>query len=247
MRVYLCGLLCAGSLLVGLPGALRAAEAVSPALAAHLADEVPYWLNEPRLFRLLRDNNARNGGLDDAALAGLERRWQAELDAGAGEIGDRLGSRFASKYFAEVVLRVGRVYGQILALDRRGIVVAASELPERYVYADDAALQDLLAEVGDGAVDDAADDPADAAVAGESVAEDSGGAQEEFRPWRLGEGGGRYTRVFYNIADPDSGERLGTLLLDVDVAALDKAGSMRAGERAPHVPVLRMKAAVSAP
>lgn len=173
-------------------------DALQAVLERHLREDVAWWLDEPRMATLLRDNSARNAALDADAIAAFEQRWQAELEQGDGELTGHVMSRFASKYLAEVVLRMDGAYGNLVALDARGLVAAAAELPERSYLGDDRLVQAL-----DGA------------------------------PWLL-EGrvaAGAFTRVAMPVEDPQSGARIGTLLLEVDAAKLAGAGSLRPAKR----------------
>lgn len=176
------------------------ADSLQAALERHLREDVAWWLDEPRMAALLRDNSARNAALDAGAVAALEQRWQAELLQGDGELTGHVMSRFASKYLAEVVLRMDGAYGNLLVLDMRGLVAAAAELPAHMFFGGDRLVQSL-----DGST----------------------------APWVL-EGrarAGTFARVAMPLADPQSGARIGTVLLEVDAAKLARAGSLRAGSR----------------
>lgn len=201
MRVLLALLLCFAA------ASAFAADSLQAVLERHLREDVAWWLDEPRMTTLLRDNSTRNAALDAAAIAALGQRWQAELEQGDGELTGHVMSRFASKYLAEVVLRMDGAYGNLVALDARGLVAAAAELPERLYFGGDRLVQAL-----DGAT----------------------------APWAL-EGqmaGGVFTRVAMPVTDPQSGARIGTLLLDIDAAKLASAGSLRAGSRRRTVEVV---------
>lgn len=178
--------------------AARADESLPLVLEQHLRADVAYWVAEPRLFELLRENNRRNSGLSDAEVARLEARWQSELDVGSGTLTNHMMSRFASKYFAEVALRMDGAYGHIVALDNRGLAAAASDMTEHYGLAGDALLARLA-------------DKQDAAWVFEPRPEAD-----------------RFTRVALPLKDPNTGARVGTLLLTVDVSRLARMASMRA-------------------
>lgn len=194
MRVLLALLLCCAT------ASACAADSLQAVLERHLGEDVAWWLDEPRMAILLRDNSARNAALDADAIAALEQRWQAELEQGDGELTGHVMSRFASKYLAEVALRMDGAYGNLVALDARGLVAAAADLPERLYFGGDRLVQAL-----DGTT----------------------------APWVL-EGrvaSGVFTHVAMPVADPQSGTRIGTLLLDIDAAKLASAGSLRAESR----------------
>ncbi|MFZ5755379.1 MAG: hypothetical protein ACOY3X_00580 [Pseudomonadota bacterium] len=167
-------------------------------LDGHLREAVGYWLDEPRLLELLRDASRKSAELTGEEIAGMAQRWQAEM-AGAemtgegGELSDVVASRFGSKYLAEVALRLDGAYGTILALDNRGLVAAASELPEQMDLAGDVCVSRLLTHANAAWVQDRK--PAE----------------------------GRYTRVAMPVRG-ESGERIGMLLIDIDVARLPDAG-----------------------
>lgn len=182
----------------GWPAAVLADD-LQTLLDRHLREEVPYWLDEPRLLTLLGEASKRNETLDAAAISALDARWQAELAGNGGELSDHVASRFGSKYLAEVALRLDGVYGPILALDNRGLVIAASELPEQMVFAGDVCVSRLAQR-------------ADAAWV------------QDRKPAT-----GLFTRVALPVRD-DAGARIGTLLFDVDVARLQRAGSLRDGD-----------------
>lgn len=188
-------------LLAWVSGVAVAADTLQATLERHLRDDVGWWLDEPRLQALLRDNSARNAALDADAIADLERRWQAELDLDDGELTGHVMTRFASKYLAEVVLRMDGAYRNAVVLDARGLVAAAAELPGRMYLGDE---------------------PVVAALAGPTPP-----------PWAQGSRpvAGNGTPVALPLVDPDSGARIGTLLVEVDAARLAKAGSMRAGSQ----------------
>lgn len=176
-----------------LPAAMAAGDdpaALQAVLERHLQDDVAFWADEPRLLQLLRDQNQRNAALTAAELAALDARWQAELDSDATPLADVLFSRFASKYFAEVVLRVGGAYTQVLALDLRGIVVAANDQFDRLWLQDEPCVALL--------------------------------AQNPLAPWvqDVRPQAGRPVRVAMPLDDPDTGARIGTLLLELDVSRL---------------------------
>ena len=105
--------------------AARADDSLQSVLDNHLRSDVAYWLDEPRLFTLLRDNNQRNAALSSDEIGALEARWQQEIVADDGELSEHMLSRFASKYLAEVSLRMDGAYGRVIALDNRGLVAAA--------------------------------------------------------------------------------------------------------------------------
>lgn len=134
-------LLCCGLLGGWSPVAL--ADDLQALLDQHLREEVPYWLDEPRLTALLAETSKRNAALDAAQLEALDARWQQEMAADGGELSDHVESRFGSKYLAEVALRVDGLYGPILALDNRGLVAAASELPAQMAFAGDVCVSRL--------------------------------------------------------------------------------------------------------
>lgn len=168
----------------------RADDSLQSVLDNHLRSDVAYWLDEPRLFTLLRDNNQRNAALSSDEIGALEARWQQEIVADDGELSEHMLSRFASKYLAEVSLRMDGAYGRVFALDNRGLVAAASVLPENYWLGDDTCVTTL--------------------------------AQRSDAPWAQDRqpAAGVYTRVALPVKDPATGERLGTLLLEVNVARL---------------------------
>lgn len=112
-------------------------------LDRHLRDDVSYWLEEPRLAELLRDVNRQSEVLDTAALATLDQRWRAEHASAGGEITDRVASRFVSNYLAEVALRLDGAYGMLIVLDNRGLVAAASDLPDHVDFSAEPCLQML--------------------------------------------------------------------------------------------------------
>lgn len=137
--VLLCGLSCGLSSVAG-------AGDLQSTLDRHLGADVAYWVEEPRLTALLRDANLASATLDDAAVTALAARWAAELAGEGGELSDRVASRFVSNYLAEVALRLDGAYGPMLVLDNRGLVVAASELPEQLQFSDDVCLRKLAAD-----------------------------------------------------------------------------------------------------
>lgn len=190
-------LLSAGVALVASAGSV--VEVLPPALEKHLDEDVPYWLNEPRLHARLRESNAASAVLDEAALAALEKRWQAEMDAGAGDLGNRVASRFPSKYFAEVLLRMDGAYRQIVAVDNRGVLVAASELPDRYRFDDQPLLRALATQPG------------------------AKWLRDETLP------AGSVWRFAFPVVDPLNGERLGSVLLEIDASRLQRRGGLREG------------------
>lgn len=186
MRVLCFLLACIGS-------AVAAADDLQSVLDRHLGADVPYWLAEPRLVDLLRDASRRDPALDNAAVAGMEQRWREEMAGDGGELTDHVASRFASNYLAEVALRLDGAYGPVLVLDNRGLVTAASELPDRLDFSDDPCVKALA-------------DHADAPWA------------EDRKPAT-----GSYTHVAMPVRDAD-GNRVGTLLLDIDVSRLPAEG-----------------------
>ncbi|MFZ5724113.1 MAG: hypothetical protein ACOY33_10700 [Pseudomonadota bacterium] len=134
----------------GISGMAVAADGLQAVLDRHVRTDVAYWLEEPRLTALLRETSRRNAGLDEAALGSLDARWQAELAGEGGELSDYVASRFASNYLAEVALRLDGAYGPLLLLDTRGLVTAASELPERMLFTGDRCMT-MLASRADAA------------------------------------------------------------------------------------------------
>lgn len=125
--------------------AVATADDLQATLDRHLHGDVPYWLNEPRLVELLRDASKQDADLDQAAVTALENRWRKEMAGDGGELSDHVASRFASNYLAEVALRLDGAYGLMLALDNRGLVTAASDLPDQLDYSADPCVQ-LLAQ-----------------------------------------------------------------------------------------------------
>lgn len=178
--------------------AARAGDDLESVLDRHLRADVAYWVDEPRLVALVRDNNTRNATLGDDEVRTLDSRWQAELDAGDGELTGHVMSRFASQYLAEVALRMDGAYASLVVLDNRGLVAAASDLPAHYFLGDDNCV---------------------AALASHADA-----------PWTQDRmpATGALTRVAVPLKDPQTAARIGTLLLDVDVARLVKMKSIRA-------------------
>jgi len=193
-RVWFASLLWISAFAVPAP---LAAAPLPGTIATHIDTEVARWLDEPRLYALLRESNERTAELDEPALAALEPRWQAELDSGSGVLGDRVASRFASKYFAEVVLRMDGAYRNVVAIDNQGVVVAACELPDHYLYSDMPAVQAL------------ADDPALTAQVDETL-------QDE-----------KFTRVVLPVDDREGDVRLGYVWLEIDASQLARAGEAR--------------------
>lgn len=181
----------------GTGGAAVVAEAPQALLERHLAEEVPYWLDEPRLHDWLRERNGETAVLDDQSIADMAVRWGGELDAGSGPLTDRIASRFASKYLAEVVLRADGAYREAIVLDLRNLVAAAGELPEQ------------VSHVGDSLVEKLAADP-DAPWVQDVPATASG-----------------TLRVALPLDDPDNGQRSGTLLLVIDMARLARLPGFR--------------------
>ncbi len=179
--------------------AARADDNLQSVLDNHLRSDVAYWLAEPRLFALLRDNNQRTAALSSDEVGALEARWQQEVLADDGELSEHMLSRFASKYLAEVSLRMDGAYGRVIALDNRGLVAAASDLTDHYWLGGDICVG-MLAQRGDA-------------------------------PWAQDRqpATGGYTCVAMPVQDPATGERLGTLLLDVDVARLMRQPGIRSG------------------
>ncbi len=128
-----------GGLLLWSMGA--SALSLQDSLAEHLQNDVAYWLDEPRVLALLRDDKRVDAGWDAPTLAAMEARWRTEMAGDGGELTDRIAARFASKYLAEVALRLDGAYGPLLLLDKRGVVVAASELPDDMNQSSDRCLQ----------------------------------------------------------------------------------------------------------
>lgn len=186
------------ALLVLTAGPVLAADSAA-LLEKHLRNDVPYWLAEPRLLGLLRDSNDKSAALDDAALAALEARWQAELEAGSGALGNRVATRFASKYLDEVVLRMDGAYGLLILIDKRGVLVAASETPEHYRYDELPVLRALDADVS------------------LQWLRDEASAK------------GRLLRFAMPVVDAADGARLGSVLLEIDAERLAPQGSIRSG------------------
>lgn len=132
--------LLAGVMLVA-SSALATADGLQETLEQHLLDDLAYWADEPRLMALLRDDKRVDALWDAQALAAGAVRWRAEMAGDGGELTDRIASRFASRYLAEVALRLDGAYGPLLLLDTRGLVVAASELPDEMIQSGDRCLQ----------------------------------------------------------------------------------------------------------
>lgn len=177
----------------------RAADALQAQLDRHVREDVAYWVDEPRLLALLRDKSEERGGLAAEVVAELDARWQEELDAGNGELTDHVLSRFGSKYLAEVALRMDGAYGNVVVLDNRGLVVAASELPDHIFLGDDPVVSTLASRADAEWVQDRAPEA------------------------------GVLSRVALPLADPETQARIGTLLLDVDVSRVGRMQSIRKG------------------
>lgn len=176
-----------------LPVPALAADDFTPALEAYMTAEIAAWVTDPVLLDAIRAQNAVTGGWDQAMIDTTDQQWQAEVgQSGSALIASVLQNPAADFLRARVAASDGRIT-EAFVTDGKGLNVAASDATSDYWQGDEAKFQKVFP------------DPE-----GHFISE------VEFD-----ESTQRYqAQISLTIADPATGEALGTITIGVDAESL---------------------------
>lgn len=169
------------------------ADEFTPAFEAYLASDIVVWASDPALLDAIRAQNAAMAGHDQAAIDALDAQWQAEVSAAdSALIGGVLHNPAADFLRARVEASGGKITEAFIT-DAKGLNVAASEATSDYWQGDEDKFQKVFPNAG---------------------AHFISGIE-------LDESTQRYQgQISLTIADPATGEALGTLTVGIDADSL---------------------------
>lgn len=127
------------ALAVGIADTSPAAAAdVSGAARALAAGRIKAWTSDPAVVAAVREQNARNAGLTEAEIDGLDRRWRAETSTASGHplIDSVLGNPL-SAFLRDVKAGGDGLYTEIFVMDARGLNVGQSDMTSDYWQGDE--------------------------------------------------------------------------------------------------------------
>lgn len=169
------------------------ADDFTPALESYLSNDITTWAADPVLLDAIRAQNATTGSLDQPAIDALDQQWQAEVSsADSALVGGVLHNPAADFLRARVADSGGKITEAFIT-DARGLNVAASDPTSDYWQGDEAKFLKVFP-----------------APDGRHIAD-----------VELDESTQRYQgQISMTIADPATGEALGTLTVGVDAESL---------------------------
>ena len=101
------------------------------------ADEVlRAWVTEPVMIDAIRAHNAASAGYDQATMAAMETRWEAELAAGSGPMMEEMETHPASVRLHELQAGTSDIVTEAFIMDLRGLNVAESEPTHEFWHID---------------------------------------------------------------------------------------------------------------
>lgn len=118
-------------------GAIASGEHEAPVKA--FGDEtVKSWLSNAELIAMIKEQNAKHGGLSQAEIDALDKQWRAETGAANKPLIDELLSRSVSKWLAAEKEQTGGVVSEVFVMDAKGLNVAQSDVTSDYWQGDEA-------------------------------------------------------------------------------------------------------------
>lgn len=174
--------------LLSAPGANDMIEAP---LAAYADDVLMAWVSDPALVAAVRAQNAETSALSVDEKLALNTRWDAEMQAGSGDLMRKIAQVPLSSHLAEIKAETAGVVVQMFVTDAVGLKVASSTPTGSYWHGEQSHWTTLF-----GAED------APIYVGAATVQEGS----HEYQ-----------SRVSLPVIDPDTQERIGVATFGVSV------------------------------
>jgi hypothetical protein len=140
-------------LTTGLAAMLAAAAFAAPDHEAPIRAMVEGGLHDEiataEVIAAVRAQNAKTGGLDQAAIDALDAQWRNEVDSGGGPLVNEVLDAAISDYLRSVQTKHQGMLTEVFVMDAKGLVVGESDPTSDYWQGDEAKWQKTYGSGGD--------------------------------------------------------------------------------------------------
>ncbi|WP_040671653.1 cache domain-containing protein [Rhodobacter ferrooxidans] len=170
-----------------------AADDFTPALQGFLGSDIAGWANDPALVAAIRAQNATTGSYDQATIDAMDAQWRSEVSAADSALVGGVLHNPAADFLRTKVADSGGKITEAFITDAKGLNVAASDPTSDYWQGD----EDKFSKVYP--------DPKGVFISDVEMDESTQRYQGQ---------------ISVTVADPATGEALGTLTIGVDAESL---------------------------
>ena len=129
------------SVLAFAPVSAMAEEAHVAPVKEFISQNVEGWLNDPIVVSAIKEQNAKTGGLDQAAIDKLDKDWRAQATAADKPFVNELLARELSKFLMEKKEGSQGMITEMFVMDAKGLNVGQSDVTSDYWQGDEAKWQ----------------------------------------------------------------------------------------------------------
>ncbi|MCV3764255.1 hypothetical protein OCK01_01515 [Rhizobium sp. TRM95796] len=132
------------------PWSARAEEAHVAPVTDYVKANVAPWIKDPVIVNAVNAQNAKNAGLAQADVDGLDKEWRAEVDGGDRKMIDEVLNNAVSKFLHEKQEASEGVISEIFVMDAKGLNVGQSDVTSDYWQGDEAKFEKSFGAGADG-------------------------------------------------------------------------------------------------
>jgi glycerol-3-phosphate dehydrogenase len=130
-------LLSSALLLSAMLAAPVSANDSEPAIRALIDSDIKAWASSSEVVSAINAQNAKNAGLDQAAIDSLDKKWRAETKADSKPMIDGVLANSLSVYLKGVKENGAGKYSEIFVMDNKGLNVGQSDVTSDYWQGDE--------------------------------------------------------------------------------------------------------------
>ena len=176
------------------PVIVHAEDAHVALVKAFISRNVQPWLNDAVVVDAIKQQNAKTSGLDQAAIAKLDREWRAQATLSDQPLVDEVLAQQLSKFLIEKKEDSRGMITEMFVMDAKGLNVGQSDVTSDYWQGDEAKWQKTFRE-GPGVVF-------------------VDGIEEDESTQAL------QSQASVTISDPESGEPIGAITIGINLDKL---------------------------
>ncbi len=130
-------LLSSALLLSAMLAAPVSANDSEPAIRALIDSDIKSWASSSEVVSAVNAQNAKNAGLDQAAIDSLDKKWRAETKADTQSMIEAVLANSLPEYLKGVKENGAGKYSEIFVMDNKGLNVGQSDVTSDYWQGDE--------------------------------------------------------------------------------------------------------------
>jgi hypothetical protein len=143
--------LIASAATISAAGTAAAEEAYVAPVKDYIEANVKTWLSDPVILEAIKAQNAKNAGLSQADIDGLDQKWRAEVDVSDRAMIDGVLANPVSALLKAKQEASGGTITEVFVMDSKGLNVGQSDVTSDYWQGDEDKFQKSYG-VGAGAI-----------------------------------------------------------------------------------------------